>query len=140
MDKSIQKSQALKNIRTLTRTFNLRPDLKEACINDDILYSVAIRYQHRHWAISRSVAAHDGFAKIVHDFEEKYGAYVYHCIVNGDLLTMLFVGQYQEEWDYLCPVLNEKVVYAAVHNTTYNFTEFGYVTLDKLSGTLIRIA
>ena len=140
MERDKQKEQALKCIKTLKRTFRLSSDITEACLNDDVLYSLAIKYQNRRWAISRTVASHEEFLRIVREFEEKYGAFVYHCLVSGDLLTMLYVGQNEDDWACLSPVRNEDIVYAAVYNMTYHFVEFGYVQLDRLSKTLIRIA
>ena len=140
MNRDKQKEQALKNIKTLTRTFRLSSDIIEACSDDDILYSFALKYQNRRWAINCTVSSHEEFSRIVREFETKYGAYVYHCLVNGDLLTMLYVGKNVEDWDQLSPAPNGDVVYAAVYNTAYHFVEFGYIQLDRLSKTLIRIA
>lgn len=140
MNRERQKEQELKCINTLKRTFRLNSDITEACLNDDILYSLALKYQNRRWAICCPVAGHEEFSRIVREFEVKFGTYVYHCLVNGDLLTMLYVGQNEDDWPCLCPVLNETVVYAAVYNTNYILVEFGHVQLDRLSRTLIRIA
>lgn len=140
MNRDKQKEQALKCINILKRTFHLNSEMKKACLNDDILFSLVIKHQDRRWAMSCAVAGHEDFSKIVREFETKYGAFVYHCMINADLLTMLYVGQYEDEWDDLSPVLGENVVYAAVYNTTYHFFEFGYVELDKMSKTLVRIA
>ena len=140
MNREKQKEQALKNIKILMRTFRLSPNILEACKEDDILYSLAIKYQNRRWAINCSVDGHKEFSKIVCEFETKYGAYVYHCLVNIELFTMLYVGQSEDDWDLYSPSPNGDVVYAAVYNTTYHFIEFGYIQLGCLSKTLIRIA
>lgn len=140
MTREKQKEQALKNIKTLMRTFRLSSDIMEACKEDDILYSLALKYQNRRWAINCTLAGHKEFSEIVREFEAKYEAYVYHCLVNGDLFTMLYVGKNEEDWNLLSPSPDGDVVYAAVYNTTYHFIEFGYVQLDRLSKTLIRIA
>ena len=140
MSREKQKEQALKCIKILKRTFHLNSEMKDACLNDDILFSLVIKHQDRRWAMSCTVAGHEDFFRIVREFEEKYGAFVYHCMVNGDLLTMLYVGQNEDEWDDLSPAAGSNVVYAAVYNIAYHFVEFGYIELEKMSKTLIRIA
>lgn len=139
MNRDMQKAQALKCIETLTRTFSLSSDITKACLSNEILYSFALNHQNRRWAVCCPIESYEEFSKVVFGFEEKFGAYVYHCLLNGDMLTMLYVGQNKDDWNHLSPLPGEDIIYAAVYNTKNNILDFGYVQLDRLSKTLIRI-
>lgn len=40
------------------------------------------------------------YERIVKDFEEEIGGYVYHCIETGNMLTLLYVGSEPSEWEW----------------------------------------
>lgn len=81
--------------------------------------------------------------KVIHEFEEKYEAVVYHVILNhtefGVLLTLLFVSKYEEEWERDCNDLGNGEVMAYVCNMTDpDMSEFGYVGVKPLMGGVVR--
>lgn len=88
--------------------------------------------------------------KKVREIERDLDIMVYHITHEytefGELLTMLYVSPYEEEWEFdnACidyPALNDgtKRVYAYVYNMTYPlFSEFGVIGIKEVAGGLIR--
>lgn len=80
---------------------------------------------------------------LVNQFEHKYKALVYHMIRNqtkfGDLLSMIYISNQPDEWEFDQDDLNEGLVYAYVHNLTNpEFSEFGQIKVRPRFGGLER--
>lgn len=81
--------------------------------------------------------------KMVREFEEKYNALVYHAVHSytefGELLSLLYVSDYEEEW----PIDHEDIPYGVVMTYTINldepmFSEFGSICVKPAAGGLLR--
>lgn len=81
----------------------------------------------------------------VEEFEEEHNAVVYHIIHDytefGELLTLLYVSDYEEEWEYDRDDLHEGYPLAYVVNLDDNsLSEFGSVGVIEQFGGLVRTA
>ena len=133
-----QRDHAVRCIDTLTENFHLCPEIKELFCAGEIPVSVSITYLD--FAMIRSVSQNWEFQMIIQDFEMKFDACVYCCIPNSNMLTMLYVGRNEKDWDFLSPRLGDKQVWAAVYNWDFETLDFGYVSLEGNLGVLTRIA
>ena len=75
--------------------------------------------------------------KAINDFEKEYNAYVYHIVYSntdiGQLYTMLYVSNHEEEWESDRADIKEKQLYAYVWNRTDNYcSEIGLVGIEKV--------
>ena len=81
--------------------------------------------------------------EMVKEFEEKYGAMVYHIIHNytnfGELYSLLYVSKDKDEWDYDNDDLNHNICLAYVKNLDEDaFSEFGSIGIKSQFGGLVR--
>lgn len=88
--------------------------------------------------------------KLVKEFEEQYGALVYHATHEhtafGECLDLLYVSKHEDEWymdiqDLECKRKGEfnQCVYV-LNLTEPAFSEFGTISLKEAAGGLIRTA
>ena len=89
--------------------------------------------------------ANDKEKAVVKDFEEKNNAMVYHILHSntefGELLAILYVGQYKEEWEMDREDLKEGIAFSYVHNLTCpEYSEFGSIGFTPKYGGLVRTA
>ncbi len=86
------------------------------------------------------------YAKAVKEFEEKYDALVYHCILThttdwGDLFDMLYVSKNESEWSYDNEGLKDGFVYVnSVNISDGMYSEIGTIKVRPVMGGLERIA
>ena len=80
------------------------------------------------------------YAKIVEEFEEKYGHLVYHVIETGNTIALLYVGCDEDEWE--TEVLFDKQYLASyVYNLDNSqSSEYGDIMVSSSDGVLVRIA
>lgn len=83
--------------------------------------------------------------QIVKDFEIRHHAVVYHAIHNftefGEMLALLFVSSYQEEWEEEQEELQRGMAIAYVKNLDdENCSEFGSIGIQPSFGGLRRTA
>lgn len=81
--------------------------------------------------------------EMVKEFEEKYGALVYHIIHNytslGELYAFLYVSKNKDEWDYDNDDLNHNICLAYVKNLDEDaYSEFGSIGIKSQFGGLVR--
>lgn len=81
--------------------------------------------------------------KIIEKFEEKHNAKVFHLIhcfsEFGELLNLLYVSNYDEEWEQDKQELKENYSFSYVVNLEDEcFSEFGSIGYDVKCGGLIR--
>lgn len=82
---------------------------------------------------------------VVRDFEKKHNAVVYHTLHTttefGELLAILYVGQYKEEWQTDREDLKQGIAFSYVHNLTCpEYSEFGSIGFTPKYGGLVRTA
>ncbi len=87
----------------------------------------------------------EDWKEYVKTFEEKHDCLVYHLIYNktrlGDLITMLYVSNCEEEWQDDINLLQENIAYAYVKNLKYDYySEIGQVQLKPFAGGVLRVA
>ena len=113
------------------------------------IYSQAIKEFEKENVIN--VSEHGGILfwlndeqqEMVKRFEEKYNAIVYHVIHNytefGELYSLLYVSQHEEEWDYDKDDIKHNIALCYVVNKDEeNFTEFGSIGIRPQFGGVIR--
>lgn len=135
MDK---KQEALKRMKVLRLSKNVIDDFdkkgkvyyseRQSKIFDGILY----------WLDNKSE-----YVKLVEEFERKYDALVYHCqLVHtsfGDLLSMLYVSNNEEEWEYDMSLLKGGEAYAMVANLDdRRISEIGMIGIVPKNGGVSR--
>lgn len=135
MDRQLQKQEALVRLRTM----NLHPNVVNEFEKENLVYysdPMGILY----W-----VDNNPEYVKLIKEFEEKYNAYVYHCILShtqfGELLSMLYVSDYEEEWEDDRQDLKDGYPYAYVSNITDPWcSEIGGIGIKEQWGGLVRVA
>lgn len=80
----------------------------------------------------------------VKEFEEEYHALVYHVIHTytqfGELYNLLYVSDYEEEWEYDNENAKEGYVVAYVWNKSDDFcSEIGGIVVREFIGGLVRV-
>ena len=82
--------------------------------------------------------------KMVKDFEEEYGGLVYMVIHNmtefGELYSMLYVSQHEDEWNMDWEDLEDGIAMAFVKNVTDDFcSEIGCISIASRFGGIVRV-
>ena len=136
-----QKQEALKRMSILKIMHQVQDDFKN---NDRVYYSE--RQSAIYNAILYWLDNSKRFVDIVKDFEKKHNALVYHCqlthLAYGDnLLTLLFVSKYEDEWNSDKELLKNGEAVAYVENLDDEmFSEVGYVGIVPSQGGVLRTA
>lgn len=83
--------------------------------------------------------------KIISDFESKYNAVVYHVIFSrttfGNMLSLLYVSEHEEEWEMDRADLDEGYAYAYVANLDdEQLSEIGSICIEPRFGGVLRTA
>lgn len=83
--------------------------------------------------------------KIVKDFEDKTNSVVYHivksCTPLGCMLSIFFVSDDEYEWQLNKECMKNGVQLCYVKNMDINeWSEYGYISFQKISGGLMRTA
>lgn len=120
------KTEAIRRMKKL-KYFNL--SIKEFEKNDAVMLNEPPLYAHFYLDEEQQ--------KIVDDFEKDNDALVYAVIMSltnfGKMYSLLFVGQYKEEWEYFDEDLKDGITFAYVHNCDMpDCSEFGSIGI-KLS-------
>ena len=87
--------------------------------------------------------ANEDEQQIIKDCEEKFGCVVYHVITCdtdfGRMFNMLFVSQYDEEWDIDREDLAEGMAIADVRNLSDDLlSDVGSIGIKNVIGGLVR--
>lgn len=82
---------------------------------------------------------------VVNKFQEDTGAIVYACILNhmefGDCLSLLYVSNDEEEWEYDMEDLKDKCPFVYVYNfDAPELSEYGHIGVCPRFGGLARTA
>lgn len=131
MEKAKQKQEAIERMNMLKLSNNIiREFEKEGIIN------LSENGGYLYWLNGEQ-------QEMVDEFEREHNAVVYHIIHNftqfGELYTLLYVSEDEEEWGYDRDDLKEGYPIAYVKNATDDWcSEFGSVGIKPQFGGLIR--
>lgn len=132
-----QKKEALERIGVLTWKYNLNPKIKKYFEDDKLYYSYLTAGGLM--ASIDEINYDDRYPEVVKNFE-KQGGLVYHCIESENTLTLLFVGNNEDDWP--AERLWEDYIPAYVYNfSNPELSEIGDIIVSAFgnSGALIRI-
>ena len=81
----------------------------------------------------------------IREIEEEYNILVYHAILNhaefGELLSLLYVSDSEDEWEFDRSDLLDGYIFAYVLNLDEpTYSEFGGITVKSRFGGLVRTA
>lgn len=81
--------------------------------------------------------------KIVDDFEKENNALVFMVVKAftnfGNMLSLLFISDYEEEWEMDRDGIKDNIVMSyTINETTPEFSEFGSIGVKRVGGGLIR--
>jgi hypothetical protein len=138
MDRQKQKQEALKRMKMLQIMKEVIEDFKE---NDKLYYSE--RQNSFFNATLYWVDNKPEWAQTIKEFEKKNGVLVYHCQLthheSGDLLSLLYVGEYEDEWEYERKDLLGGEAYVKVINLDDDFcSDYGYIGIQPSMGGITR--
>lgn len=131
--KAIEK--AIKNAVILTNKFHLPPQLVSYIMDGRLHYSVALCPQNDGVCVEIDRASTSLFATVVQAFEEATELYVYHCILTGPFLTLLFTSE--DGNDVL--TTDQEEIPAAVYDVDKQEQFFTNVRLASCGDALVRI-
>ena len=131
--KAKQRTEALKRMKLLNLHENVIDDFKE----------IALLNQSEHGGIL--YWGEGEMEKKIREWEEKTGNLVYHVIHDytefGELLSLLYVSQYEEEWEMERDDLEDGYPIAYVMNLTDDWcSEYGSIGIRPQWGGVVRTA
>lgn len=138
--KEKQKNEALKRMAML----NLMPQVIKDFEKKDKVY-----YSERQNAIFNAILYwldnEPNYVEIVKQFEEKHNCLVYHCQLThmefGDLLSLLYVSENEEEWEQDKKDLREGCAFSYVANIDCEcYNDFGTIGIKPSQGGVLRTA
>ena len=140
--RTMQKQEALKRLEILKENGLLKNVVDDFKKNDLIYYSEQTKMGGILYYCTQSNGA-DKYVKIIEEFEKEHNAIVYHAIhiftEFGELLNLLYVSSYDEEYEQDKQDLKENYVFSYVINLDDEiFSEFGSIGYEIKSGGLIR--
>lgn len=133
-----QRKQAEVYATRLTQAFNLDDGIVESVKKGELYCSVVMLGQQKAYLepIDRNQSQ---FGVPVRVLERNEGVLVYHCILSGPILTMLYVPNDCHQWDDVGPVVGSDEVHiyeADLNNMRWNDR---VVTLGSYDHVLIRL-
>lgn len=130
-------TEGLKRIKNLETEFELSPNIYKCFKEGKLQYS---RLMEGSGGCTNTINYNERYAKIVEEFEEKYGHLVYHVIETGNTIALLYVGCDEDEWE--TEVLFDKQYLASyVYNLdNLQLSEFGDIMVSSSDGVLVRVA
>ena len=131
--KAKQRTEALKRMELLKLHENVIDDFKE----------IALLNQSEHGGILYWVEGE--MEKKIREWEEKTGNLVYHVIHDytefGELLSLLYVSTYEEEWETDREDIQDGYALAYVMNLTDDWcSEYGSIGIRPQWGGVVRTA
>lgn len=133
MEKTKQKTEALARMKLLKLYSNIIKEFEK----EDIL-NLSENGGFLYWLT-------DEQKSYVEEFEKKYNALVYHVIHDytafGELLTFLYVSDYEDEWETDREELSDGYAFAYIKNLDDDCcSEFGGICFKTQYGGLVRTA
>ena len=142
--KELQKTEALNRLRILQMKYELMETVITEFEKENVLYYS--EYVNKHCpAILYWVANEERYVNIIKEIEEQQNILVYHAIltptIDGTHLTLLYVSQYQEEWQGDRNDLNEGIPLAyCINLADEQMAEFGGIQIAGSMGGIVRLA
>jgi hypothetical protein len=133
-----QKAEAIVRMQELVDKLEANPHLV------DYLKEGKVYYSYVSGLPSIDTITYDPeYVKAVKAFEKEYNAYVFHAIethtVIGKMLSLLFVGEYEDDWEEDHFEMTQNRAYAYVVNMDGNARpEIGTIGLEAISGAILR--
>lgn len=142
MEKSKLKEEAIARLEMLQKQGLLKNVVKDFKEKDLRYYSLQSPLGGMLYWLN-DLGGGEEYQKAVEEFEEKNNCLVYHAIVTrfefGTCLSMLFVSEYEEEWEMEREDLKEGIAFGYVKNLDDEWcSEFGSFAYAVASGGLIR--
>nr|MBP3259260.1 hypothetical protein [Bacilli bacterium] len=114
--------------------------IKKLHINSDIINKFK---SGRRCFSNRTTLDNDIMLPIIKEHENKHDSLVYYSILShtpwgDDVLDMLYVSKYEDEW-YLGEITEDNYIYVASYNITTGYMEHGLILVDNYYGILVRI-
>lgn len=136
-----QQEEALLRLERLTAKFDLKEDILKQFKKGVISYCYMISIEHvGSGGIVDTKCLDPKWRDTIEKFENTHNALVYLALVNkspyGEMLSMLYVSQYEEEWEWGRGSSNYIAAY--VYNFDIGEGEFGEICLTSMDGALIR--
>ena len=141
--RKLQKDEVIKRLKIIEKEYNLHKNvLKEFKEDETIYYSEdrgGVFSGILYWLRNK-----EEYIEIVKNIEEKEDIFVYHCIlkhtIDGDVLTMLYVSKYIDEWEIDRNDLTTGNILVYVYNMSdVQNAEFGYVDITGVNGGLTTL-
>lgn len=125
-------AEAIKRMKALKLHKNTISDLKKGTVN------ISKQMGALYWADEEE-------QKIIAEFEKEHNALVYHAIYTptefGRCFSMLFVGQYEDEWELDREDIKNHTPIAMVINLDDEWcSDMGSIGVAQMFGGLIRTA
>lgn len=137
MDK---KTEALRRMKEL----GLMNEVIEQFRKDNVVH-YSERMNKQFPAVLYWLSNEEDYLNLVKKFEKENNALVYHCILThttfGDILDMLYVSNYEEEWKYEVENYDGKyLVFSNAHNLTDEYmSDMGTIAVRPAMGGLERV-
>lgn len=138
--KEKQKNEALKRMAML----NLMPQvIKDFEKKNKVYYSE--RQNAFFNAILYWLDNEPNYVEVVKKFEKEHNCLVYHCQLThmefGDILSLLYVSDSEEEWEQDKQDLREGYAFSYVINLNYEcYNDFGTIGIKPSQGGVLRTA
>ena len=134
--KEAKKTEAIKRLEELVRKYGLNPNTVKYFKEDRLYYSYltgggfigsidTINYDER-------------YVEAVKDFENSRNCLVYHVIETGNVLSFLYISDYESDWEEERPMDGEICAYVYPLEEP-DWSEVGYIRIAAYQGALIRI-
>lgn len=135
MDKEVQKQEAIKRMRIL----KLMPQIIKEFEKKDVVY-YSERQNKFFSATLYWLTNHQEYVEAVKKFEQETNSLVYHAQLThtniGDMLSLLYVSKYEEEWEREKEDLRRGETIAMVING--EIEDMGYIGLKPSMGGVTR--
>lgn len=131
-----QKTQAVRYMETLSKVLDLDTFLLSELKKGKVLCSRPLPTIGANWVTH--VEKDECIWPLLKEMQDESNVYIYHVIDAGDMISMLCVSPYPEEWYPLEQNNPMYGVFAAVYNKVYKFWEYGTVGVFNFSGSLMR--
>ena len=141
--RKLQKQQAIERLEILQKEYLLHKNvLKEFKEDETIYYSENLGGAYS--GILYWLANKNEYIEKVKQIEIEQRIFVYHCILNhtidGDLLSMLYVSKYQNEWEFEKNDLKTGCIDVYVCNLNRDIdSEFGSIQITGVNGGIVRL-
>lgn len=140
--KELQKQEAIKRLEILQTMYNIHSNvLKEFKQGETIYYSEKVNKAFD--GILYWLRNEQEYLDAVKKVESKFNVFVYHCLlthtINGDWLSMLYISDEPNDWEYEKSKLMIGLPKAYVYDSSEFGSEFGYIEIAGVNGGLTRV-